>query len=147
MSAIPYITIDDLIARFPESDILQLTDDRGNDTVNATAVDAAINDATATVNSYLRGRYVIPLTAVPDDLVRITADIARYNLSARLGGKMDETIQALFDNAIRTLIRIQDGKMILIVDPALPIPIEVGFIAVINKRCRALPPDTLRRLL
>ncbi|MES0879694.1 gp436 family protein [Roseibium sp. SCP14] len=77
-----YVTQQDMIDRFGEQELIQLTDrtNRPASTIDATTVAAAIGDAEKLADSYLAKRYALPLTPVPDVLVPIVANIARYNL-------------------------------------------------------------------
>lgn len=76
-----YCTVADLIARFGEIEIAQLTDPEDRETVNEAVVQAAITDASGEIDSYLGGRYALPIIdAVPDMLRAGCMDLARYRL-------------------------------------------------------------------
>lgn len=86
-----YATQQDLIDRFGEEDLIQLTD-RVNlpaSTIDADVVTAAISDAEALADSYLAKRYQLPLDPVPGVLTKTIADIARYFLHGRRTDKDD----------------------------------------------------------
>lgn len=87
-----YATQQNLIDRFGEEELIQLTD-RGNlGVINATVVSRALADADALINGYLVGRYTLPLaTPVPDVLERLACDIARYSLYEAGATKIVET--------------------------------------------------------
>ncbi|MCV0424664.1 MAG: DUF1320 domain-containing protein [Roseibium sp.] len=77
-----YVTQQNMIDRFGEKELIQLTD-RTNlpaTTIDATAVAAAISDAEKIADSYMAKRYALPLNPVPDVLIPIVANIARYYL-------------------------------------------------------------------
>lgn len=75
-----YASLDDLISRFGEAELRQLTDDLGTGQVDPAKVAVALADAAETINSYVAGRYAIPLAPVPDLVRRWACDIARYYL-------------------------------------------------------------------
>ncbi|MFY2646294.1 phage protein Gp36 family protein, partial [Achromobacter insuavis] len=43
-------------------------------------VDRALADARNTIDSYIAGRYTLPLSSVPQVLIRIACELARYYL-------------------------------------------------------------------
>lgn len=76
-----YCTVADLVARFGETELAQLTDLEDRETVNEATVQAAITDASGEIDSYLAGRYALPITdAMPDMLRAGCMDLARYRL-------------------------------------------------------------------
>jgi phage gp36-like protein len=78
-----YATVSDMIARFGETQIIRLSrpEDRTAETVDETKVNTALTDATALIDGYIRGRYLVPIAAPPAEIVRATCIIARYDLS------------------------------------------------------------------
>lgn len=76
-----YAEVSDLVARFSEHEIMQLTDRERMGVVDADVANIALDDATAEINSYL-GRYKLPFAQTPAILVRLCCDIARYRLSS-----------------------------------------------------------------
>lgn len=86
-----YATQQDLIDRFGEEELIQLTD-RTNlpaSTIDADVVDAAISDAENLADSYLAKRFQLPLDPVPEVLTRTISEIARYFLHGRRADKDD----------------------------------------------------------
>lgn len=75
-----YCTETDLVTRFGEAEIIQLTDREAYGEINASVLERAIIDAAAEIDGFLAGRYTLPLAAVPINLTRIACDIARYYL-------------------------------------------------------------------
>jgi len=76
-----YCTQNDLVARFGEDDLIELTDKDGSqNAIVSSVIEQAINDAGATINGYIGGRYRLPLSATPEVLTRMCCDIARYYL-------------------------------------------------------------------
>lgn len=77
-----YATRQDLIARYGEPELIQLTD-RAEETTDVTddaMIGVALEEADAEINSYLARRVATPIDPVPAHVRRIAADIARYRL-------------------------------------------------------------------
>lgn len=72
----PYVTTSELSRYFPQAVLDLFTTDQK---------DQACLDATQEADSYLRGRYQLPLLDWGDDVRRYTAAIALYLLSQQLG--------------------------------------------------------------
>lgn len=75
-----YATLSDLIARFGEAELIQLTDRQGDGIVDQAVIDQALADAGAVIDGYLAGRYSLPLVSVPPILVGYACDLARARL-------------------------------------------------------------------
>ena len=76
--------------RLTQTELTQLTCDDGTATINAAVVSAALEEASGTVDSYCRSRYVTPLQ--PCDMVTArTIDIAVYLLFSRRRGGLQPT--------------------------------------------------------
>ncbi len=73
----PYASLPDLIARFGEDEIVQLTDTDGSHEPDAVVVARALADADAEIDAALAGRYTLPLAQVPELLRRIACDLVR----------------------------------------------------------------------
>lgn len=114
----PYCTIDDLKARIPESELVQLTDDAGLEVLAQGVVDGAIRQADDLIDGYLRASYVVPLAApLPNLVTNISSDLALFHLySRRFQGQPDgipEAITKRYDDARADLARIQRGALTL----------------------------------
>lgn len=78
-----YATVTDMIARFGETQIIRLSqpEDRTAATVDEEKVNIALADASAVIDGYIRGRYFVPISVPPAEIVRATCILARYDLS------------------------------------------------------------------
>lgn len=76
----------------------------------AGAVDRALADADALIDGYLAGRYTVPLSPVPQNLLSIASAIARYHL---LGEAATERARDDFKDAIAWLKDVQSGRVLL----------------------------------
>jgi phage gp36-like protein len=74
------------------------------------AVDRALADADAEIDSYLAGRYQVPVSPVPSHVVRVAAAIARYNL---LGDAASDRARNDYQDARAWLREVQTGRVLL----------------------------------
>jgi phage gp36-like protein len=109
----PYATQQDLIDRFGEQEIVQLTDRDGPPTgaINDTIVGKALADSDELINGYLAGRYQVPVAApVPAVLSQLACDIARYKLHLN---EPPELVRKNYEDALKRLKEISDGTFVL----------------------------------
>ena len=106
-----YCTIEDIRKVLPETDLVQLTDDEGAGTIHPQRLEEAIAQADADIDSYLSGKYAVPLTPVPAVLKKLSADIAVYNLYSRRLEQIPETRAERYRNAVRMLEGIARGTI------------------------------------
>lgn len=122
----PYATQQDLVDRFGEDELIQLTDraDPPANAIDAVAVARALTDADALIDGYLGSRYALPLAEVPPLLVGIACDLARYQLYPVAP---IEAVATKRDQAVATLRDIASGKIALPVGEAeTPAPASAG---------------------
>jgi phage gp36-like protein len=105
----PYATQDDLVPRrLTLAALGQLTDDSGQDVINADVVTQVLTEASAAVDSYVRLRYTVPLQ--PSEQIKgITLDIAVYMLYSRRD-RISDSVQKRYDDAIQFLRDVGAGK-------------------------------------
>jgi phage gp36-like protein len=117
----PYATQQDLIDRFGELELIQLTDraDLPPDSIDSVIVGRALGDATGLIDGYLAKVCKLPLSAVPDVLVRICADIARYFLRGETADK-DSVVARAYNDAVSWLKDVARGLITLDVDGIAP---------------------------
>lgn len=107
-----YCTQQDMIERFGEQELIQLTDraDPPTGGIDGTVLDKAIADASAFIDGYLAKRYRLPLADVPPFLARLCCQVARYYLH---DDAAPEEVRERYKDAERTLLRIAKGEVIL----------------------------------
>lgn len=110
-----YVTQAALIARFGATEIAQISDLSGQGVTDAARITQIVNDVQARVDSYLAGRYILPLTTVPGAIEQIAADMARYLLQDM---RPTEEVRTRYQDGIRWLERVSEGKIQLGLDPA-----------------------------
>jgi phage gp36-like protein len=110
---VPYNTLEKIIKlRIPESVLIQLTDDNNLDIVDAETVAGVISAGDALIDSYLRGRLMLPLNPVPDLIPELALDIYAYGIySLKPQFDMPKTTGERYSAAVATLKLIQKGDV------------------------------------
>lgn len=106
----PYCTQQDLVDRFSEPELVQLTDRGNTGNIDAIVLGQAIDDASAEIDTYLVGQYLLPLSSVPDVLVRVSCDITRYYL---YDDQATEQVSKRYEMALKWLALLASGKVSL----------------------------------
>ena len=106
--------------------------------VSLSAIEDALKAASRLADSYLRARYVLPLTAWDEALTRAVAAIAAYDLMAVRGYDpargADEVLRLRYEDAIRWLERVAAGAVSPDVEDSTPDVREEAFSAVTSPR-------------
>lgn len=106
----PYATRAEMIDRFSEAELIQLTD-KGSvraDRIVDAVLNRALADASAEIDGYLAGRYTLPLAPVPANLPLLCCDIARYRLQHN---EASEAVKDRYAAAIRFLTKVATGEI------------------------------------
>lgn len=123
-----YATVADLVARFGELELVQLTDQDNipPSVINVASVEVKIADASALADSYIGQVYRLPLAGcakpvmvpgampeyvVPPVLVRLVCDLARYYLHPDLAPENE--VYRRYQAAVKELEKIAAGKSVL----------------------------------
>lgn len=107
-----YFTQQDLIDRFGETELIQLTDRTGLNAIDSAILAQAIQDASAEIDGYLAGVYPLPLAATPPQLIRVGCDMGRYYLRLAIG-VVPETVEKRYEHAIKYLKAVATGAISL----------------------------------
>jgi phage gp36-like protein len=104
----PYITLDDLLTRDSERDLISLTDPAGQ-AVQLAVVNRAITSAQAEVDSYIGGRLRLPLepAEITQQIKHFTLLVARFYLYA---DRKPESVVTEYEQAQRWLRDVAAGK-------------------------------------
>tara|TARA_B100000029_G_scaffold326008_1_gene318475 strand:+ start:592 stop:1014 length:423 start_codon:yes stop_codon:yes gene_type:complete len=105
-----YASQADMINRFSERELIQLTDRNNTGAIDATVLDRALADATAEIDGYLAARYQLPLTSTPTVLVRVCSDIARYHLH---DDHIPEPVETRYKASVDLLRQVSMGRVSL----------------------------------
>ena len=114
ISAMPYSTDADLYDRIDQEMVVQLTDDANAGEVDQTKLDNLRSDCSELINTYLRGRYTVPVDPAPEILVNIEADLLVHKLYQRRSGyEIPDSISDSKKDAMELLKQINLGKVLL----------------------------------
>lgn len=120
-----YATQQDMIDRFGEPRLVQLTDvgEPQTGAVVASVLQAALDDASAEIDGYLAGRYPVPMASPPAALKGYCCTLAHYRL---MGAAADENTR--FDvRAVRSYLEaVAKGTITLTPPDAAPAVAGVG---------------------
>lgn len=100
-----YATPEGLVKRYGEQSIKTLAI-----SANSPKVAEALEDASQTIDSYLAGRYTLPLKSVPAVLERHCCYIARYFLEKN---RATDQARRDYDDSIRYLEKVANGTISL----------------------------------
>lgn len=105
-----YASAKDLRDRYPERDLIQLTDEDG-ETLDCSRLTRALDDASAEIDGYLQGRYSLPLHQAPEHLALLACDIAMYRLQVLRPLGDIEDARARYEDALRYLRQVARGEV------------------------------------
>ncbi|HEY6394494.1 MAG TPA: DUF1320 domain-containing protein [Candidatus Binataceae bacterium] len=109
-----YASPQDMINRYPNRDLVQLTnEDPAATTVNTAPLQQAIDDASAEIDGYLEGRFSLPLGDPPAVLNRVSTDIAMYRLQVLRPLHDLEDARKRYDDAVAMLAKVAAGELTL----------------------------------
>lgn len=117
-----YASPTQLIELFGEHEVSVLSTHGMGETVDDAALTQAIEYASSEVDSYLAGRYSVPLSgAIPPIIMMVTADIVRYRLT---GADVSEKSPILtrYKSAVDWLKNVASGFISLPCTGAAPEP-------------------------
>lgn len=119
----PYATVADLIDRLGEGRLQRLTDlsDPPLGVMDQAVALKALEDASAEIDSYLSGRYTLPLNPVPAVLKVHACAIAHYRL---LGSAASETDRDDYKTILKYLDSVGRGAIALM--PPKDVPPTLG---------------------
>lgn len=137
----PYATAQDMEDQFGSRELIALADRDNSGAVDAGALARAQADADAAIDSYLAGRYTLPLAGTFPTLKRIACDLARYYLCGADVTEV-EAVRNRYKDAIRYLESVRDGKIRLAADATGAPAAEPARIAVVGAE-RTFTRDTL----
>ena len=105
-----YASQSDLVERFGTPRLVDLTDraDPPAGTIDEGVIADALANTDAAIDGYLLGRYILPLTAVPDLLRDLAISIAIYKLH---GDTVSDKISTDYASALKTLTLISSGTI------------------------------------
>lgn len=112
-----YATVADLVRRYGEAEIQQLTDrlDPPAGAIDNAVADRALADADAEIDAYLAARYTVPMSPAPAVIGRLACDIARFRLWE---DRASDEVRRRYEDARRMLEAIAAGRVSFGAPPA-----------------------------
>lgn len=108
-----YATAEDFVLRVGEVQAIELTDRDLIGQVNDNLLDVALSDSSSQIDGYLAARYTLPLATVPQNLVRLCCDLARYRLASMSHVTITDEIITRYKLSLKELEDISAGKISL----------------------------------
>jgi len=102
-----YCTEQDMIDRYGEVELIQLTDRDDLGIIDTNVLTVAIENASALMDGYIGSRYALPLSTVPRVLELYCADLTRYYL---YDDRVTETVGRNYDSAMDFLKQVSNGR-------------------------------------
>ncbi len=144
-----YAQPSDMIARYPNRDLVQLTNEDPTQTVvNQIVLQQALADASAEIDGYLESRFTLPLSDPPAVLARLTCDVAMYRLQALRPLHDLAEARKRYEDAVAVLVRVADGTLTLGLAPDNQEPPEASGAVVTDAggdRSGTVPPRVFSR--
>jgi phage gp36-like protein len=106
----------DIISRYPNRDLVQLTnEDPAATTVNVAALQIFLNDASSEIDSYIEGRLELPLqdNDVAARLLTLCIAIAMYLMQSLRPLHDLEDVRKRYEDAIKVLTLFKNGEITL----------------------------------
>lgn len=108
----PYAAQADMVSRFGESEVIQLTDRANIGEIDAAVLASALASAEQEINAYCDARYTVPFLTVPIIVRDFSCDIARYRLCGAEVVETDE-IRNRYKDAIKFFENVAKGVISL----------------------------------
>jgi phage gp36-like protein len=111
---VSYASPNDLIVRYSNRDLVQLSnEDPTQTTINTSTLQQALDDASAEIDGYIEGRFALPLIDPPTVLDRLTCDVAMYRLQSLRPLHDLEDARRRYEDAVELLMRVARGEVTL----------------------------------
>ena len=97
-----------MLARYSETELVQLTDDAGAGVVDEDRVNRALAGAASIADGYIASKYQLPIDPVPDFIVDAVCAIARFRLYRETP---PEGVKDAHNMAIKSLKDVASGSL------------------------------------
>jgi phage gp36-like protein len=119
----PYATQQDLVDRFGQQELIELSDRARSGAIDPAVVAKALADADAEIDGYLSAKFALPLSAVPSVINRIACDVTRYYL---YDDRVSEAVRKRYEDAVKFLKGVVAGEISIGVDASSESPSVSG---------------------
>lgn len=115
-----YAVVTDMVARWGTNELIRLSAPDGEPLtdINQPRVTLALGDASAQIDTYLRRRYLVPVTETLPELINACCVMARFSLASGDQKEPSEQMRLARKEIITWLEDLRDGKNVL--DGAIP---------------------------
>jgi phage gp36-like protein len=111
---VSYATAQDMINRYPNRDLVQLTnEDPTATTISDAPITQALADASAEIDGYIEARFALPLSDPPAVLNRLATDIAMYRLQSLRPLHDLADARQRYEDAVAMLTKVAAGELTL----------------------------------
>ena len=140
-----YASYDDLVTRFGEVKLTQLTCQGGalGKIPDKAVVEVVLTDATETIDGYAAARYRTPLAPVPAPVRRWCADMALYYLHTGTG-KVPDDVRKAFEGALAGLKDMAKGVIVFQAEGVPTVNADASGTVQMDVPGRLFTPDSLR---
>jgi phage gp36-like protein len=107
---VAYATAQDALDRYDEDYVIVSCDRDGDGALDTASFELALDDASDWIDSYLIGRYTLPLTVIPRRFIRICIDVAIFE-SSESADTMTQLKRDRFDRAKEFMEAVAAGKL------------------------------------
>lgn len=107
-----YATYDDMVKSFGEREVRLISDRENTGVPDPMVIEDGLRTADGEIDSYIAGRYSLPLREIPLVLVGFACDIARYRLTGTERTESDVILER-YKIAIRYLEKAASGSVTL----------------------------------
>ena len=118
-----YCTKDELILRYGEKLLMQLTDHENAGIINDDLLTMTIADATNEIDSFFHMQYALPFSETPENVRRIACDLVLYRL---YNNNVTELMQKRHEEDFKILSMYASGELKLFSAVESPTPNSVG---------------------
>ncbi len=135
-----YATPQEMLNRYDEDALYNAAGKDENGDLDSVAVERALDDASAEIDTYVAAKYNLPLSETPQVLLRLCVDIAMYRLPSDQAATL-ELHRDRYKDAIALLRDISSGKASLGLDTPPP---SIGGGVIVSGPQRLFSRDKLR---
>ncbi len=139
-----YASYDDLVTRFGEAKLTQLTDRAAPPArhPDRAVIEAALGDASEAVDGYAAARYRTPLAPVPAPVRRWCADMAFYYLHTAT--KVPDDVRKAFEDALAGLKDMARGVIVFQAEGVPTVNADASGSVRLDVPGRLFTPDSLK---
>jgi len=110
-----YATQQNMVDRFGEREVIALTDRDNTGVIDSAVLSQGLASASDEIDTYLAGRYTLPLASTPLIVRDFACDVARYRLCSAEVTETEE-VRNRYKDAIKFFDKVSTGQISLGLD-------------------------------